>query len=533
MSSGRVAALLTELAARGVSATGLATDSRTLQPGDLFLAWPGARDDARRHIGDALARGAAAVLYEPAGFRTTESAVTAVPLIAVDGLRALSGYLADALFGHPSAHLFVVGVTGTNGKTSVSQWIAQALCRLGERCAVVGTLGAGFPDFPGFHYAPAVPSAAAPAEPDAPSRFKTLTNTTPDAVLLHRLLADFVADGAAAVAMEVSSIGLDQHRVAGVAFDVAVLTNLTRDHLDYHGNMDAYGAAKATLFDTAGLGAVVLNLDDAFGRVLAEHIGRRPPSKRPLLIGTRAEAGPAGCAVDRLLHAEAVDLSAGLAFDAVLSAGGRTLDQARITTDLIGAFNVANLLAVLAVLGAHGIDLSRAATVCRTLTPPPGRMQRLGGDDRPLLVIDYAHTPDALEQALRALRPVASARGGRLHCVFGCGGERDPGKRPLMGMVACRLADHVVLTSDNPRREDPLAIIADIRAGCTADAHYEIEVERAQAVMHALRASAPRDVILIAGKGHEAYQDMGGERIPYSDIAAGRTALAAWSERAA
>ncbi|MCG3185932.1 MAG: UDP-N-acetylmuramoyl-L-alanyl-D-glutamate--2,6-diaminopimelate ligase [Rhodocyclaceae bacterium] len=530
MSSGRAATLLTELAARGVTATGLATDSRTLQPGDVFLAWPGARDDARRHIGDALARGAAAVLYEPAGFEPSESGPTAVPLIAVDGLRALSGYLADALYGHPSAHLFVVGVTGTNGKTSVSQWIAQSLCWLGERCAVVGTLGAGFPELP---CPSATPSTAAPAEPGAPPRFETLANTTPDAVLLHRLLADFLADGADAVAMEVSSIGLDQHRVAGVAFDVAVLTNLTRDHLDYHGSMDAYGAAKAALFDTAGLGAAVLNLDDTFGRRLADRICRRPPSSRPLLIGTCTQAGLVGCAVDRLLHAEAIDLSAGLAFDAVLSAGGRTLDRARITAELIGAFNVANLLAVLAVLGARGIDLQHAATACRALSPPPGRMQRLGGDDRPLLVIDYAHTPDALEQALRALRPVASARGGRLHCVFGCGGERDPGKRPLMGGVACRLADHVVLTSDNPRHEDPQAIIADIRAGCPADARYEVEAERAHAVMHALRVSAPRDVILIAGKGHEAYQDMGGQRTPYSDIAAGRAALAAWSERAA
>ena len=483
---GEARRVLDELQRQGVTATGLCADSRALAPGEVFVAYPGARADGRRFIADAVARGASAVLWErqgPAG----EMAI-ALPNVAVDDLQSLSGWIAHLVYGRPSEKLWTVGVTGTNGKTSVSQWIAQAFEQLGRRCAVVGTLGSGFP-----------------------GKLQESLNTTPDALTVHRLFAQHLAQGAQAAAMEVSSIGLHQGRVNGVHFDVAVFTNLTRDHLEYHGSMEAYGAAKAQLFAVPGLKAAVLNLDDAHGRKIAGDLA----GSGVRVSGYSLHAG-AGAA----LTAEHIAATPhGLRFTAATPQG-----RADIEAPLVGEFNVSNLLAVLGTLLASGVPFDQAAAVLRRLTSAPGRMQPLGGEGQPLAIIDYAHTPDALDKALAALRDTARARGGRLVCVFGCGGNRDPGKRPLMGGVAARRADGVILTSDNPRDEDPQAILADIARAAPG---ARVIGDRAEAIRAALAEAGVRDVVLIAGKGHETYQEIGGRRLPFSDADCAAAALAA------
>lgn len=485
---GEAQRVLDELQRQGVTARTLCADSRAVVPGDVFVAYPGARADGRRFIADAVARGAAAVLWERQG---AEAPALDVPNVAVDDLQALSGWLAHAVYGRPSEKLWMVGVTGTNGKTSVSQWIAQAFEVLGRRCAVVGTLGCGL--------------TGALAES---------LNTTPDALTLHRLFARYLAEGAQAAAMEVSSIGLHQGRTNGVHFDVAVFTNLTRDHLEYHGSMAAYGAAKEQLFHSPGLKAAVLNLDDALGRKIACDLAGRGATVTGYTLRNEAAAAAA------LLAAQAIAATPrGLRFTAVTPQG-----CADIHAPLVGEFNVSNLLAVLGALLASGVPLARVAAVLAELTPPPGRMQALGGEGQPLAVIDYAHTPDALDQALAALAETAAARGGRLVCVFGCGGNRDPGKRPLMGEIAARRADAVILASDNPRDEDPRAILADIARGAPGARVIE---DRAEAIGAAIAAADARDVVLIAGKGHESYQEIAGRRLPFSDVDCAAAALAA------
>ncbi|MBU1237546.1 MAG: UDP-N-acetylmuramoyl-L-alanyl-D-glutamate--2,6-diaminopimelate ligase [Gammaproteobacteria bacterium] len=471
--------ILDQLAARGIQTTGLCADSRAVRPGDVFVAMPGYRSDGRSYIADAVRRGAAAVLYEP-GIETD----VAVPAIEVPDLAALSGDIAHLVFGRPSEQLWMAGVTGTNGKTSVSQWIAQAMNLFDCPCAVIGTLGNGFPN-----------------------KLAESANTTPDAITLHRLLAGFVEHGAVACAMEVSSIGLDQNRIAGADFDVAVFTNLTRDHLEYHGTMEAYGAAKAKLFDWPGLGAAVVNLDDPFGAELDARLAGRVRTIGYTLTG-KVSRGETLAAQDFAMTAT------GIAF---------TLNGVRVEAPVVGRFNASNLLAVIGALLAGEETLEDIAGVLPRLTFPPGRMQAVGGEDAPLVVIDYAHTPDALEKALGALRETAMARGGRLACVFGCGGERDPGKRPMMGAVAERLADRILLTSDNPRDEDPAAILAGIAAGMQA--RPEIEPDRARAIEIAIAAADSCDVILLAGKGHERYQEIVGVRHPFSDLEHARAAL--------
>ncbi|MCC7312997.1 MAG: UDP-N-acetylmuramoyl-L-alanyl-D-glutamate--2,6-diaminopimelate ligase [Sulfuritalea sp.] len=476
-------AILEQLREKGVIATRLTADSRRVQPGDVFLAFPGAHVDGRDFIAQAVANGAAAVIAEQGG--KVGAGDTAI--VEVAGLAALCGEIAHLVYGRPSEKLWLAGVTGTNGKTSVSQWIAQAMDTLGQRCAVVGTLGNGFVD----------------ALAESP-------NTTPDAITLHAALAGFLEQGATACAMEVSSIGLDQGRVNGVAFDVAVFTNLTRDHLEYHGTMEAYAAAKETLFAMPGLGAAVINLDDAFGVALAHRLRGRLP-----VLGYTLGTGAAG--TDEVLRAENLRMgAAGIEFE---------LNGATLATLLVGRFNASNLLAVAGALLTRGESLEAIATALRALHPPPGRMQALGGHGQPLIVVDYAHTPDALEKALGVLRETAAARGGRLVCIFGCGGERDPGKRPQMGAIAEALADRVVLTSDNPRGEDAQAIIAAIAAGMRRAP--QVQADRARAVAEAVADAGARDVILLAGKGHEPYQEIAGVRHPYSDLAAAKSALEA------
>jgi UDP-N-acetylmuramoyl-L-alanyl-D-glutamate--2,6-diaminopimelate ligase len=405
------------------------------------------------------------------------------------------GSIAADYYGRPSERILSVGVTGTNGKTSCSQWIAQVLGRNGRRCAVIGTVGIGFP------------GALQPSE-----------LTTPDAVSLQRELHGLLAAGAQALAMEVSSIGLAQHRVDGMHFDVALFTNLTRDHLDIHGTMDRYEAAKALLFEWQGLRRAVINLDDEAGQRIAASACARGVEVIGYSAGGDASPRPVA---PRLLARSIRATSAGLAFD--LECDGHVHE---IEVPLVGQFNVANLLGVVGAALACDIDADAACAALPLLVPPPGRMQRVTAPAQPLIVVDYAHTPDALAQALAAIRPLAVARSGRLWVVFGAGGDRDAGKRAPMGEAAASGADVVVITSDNPRSEDPLAIIAQVARGATAAADRITEPDRARAIDAAVRAADRADVILLAGKGHEDYQIIGGERRHFSDVDQAQQALA-------
>ena len=450
----------------------LQIDSRQVSAGDVFVAMPGVSADGRRFVADAVARGAAAVLIESNG----ELPDSDVPTIAVTNLNQRLGIIADRLYGEPSTDLVVVGVTGTNGKTTCTQLLAQAIDGMkSRRCGIIGTLGYG------YHGA-----------------LDASLHTTPDAINVHRLLARFRADGATHAAMEVSSHALDQGRVNAVRFAVAVFTNLTRDHLDYHGDMQHYGASKAALFRWPGLRAAVINADDDFGRAL---IAGMPDGVRVLGYGLKGGD----------VRAREVKPSR----DGLHLVVETPLGVATIDSPLFGRFNASNLLAVMAVLIALDVPLAEAARRLTQAQAADGRTERFGGTSgRPLVVVDYAHTPDALEQVLKALREHTT---GRLICVFGCGGDRDRGKRPIMGRLAELLADEVILTDDNPRRESPAAILADIRAG----------MSRAPAIMHDRRAAIAAaiaragagDIVLVAGKGHEDYQEISGVRHPYSDRA--------------
>ncbi|RPI42587.1 MAG: UDP-N-acetylmuramoyl-L-alanyl-D-glutamate--2,6-diaminopimelate ligase [Betaproteobacteria bacterium] len=474
---------LARLAALGVSVERLTNDSRRVQPGDVFVAYPGERRDGREFIDQAVSAGAAAVLWEAEGYAWPEE--RKVPNLGVHGLRSLAGKIAHELAGEPSAALWMIGVTGTNGKTSCSQWIASALTGLGRPTAVIGTLGHGFP-----------------------GALIGMGNTTPDAIALHPMLAHYRRLGARCVAMEVSSHGLAQDRLSGAHFDVALFTNLTRDHLDYHGDMQSYGEAKARLFEWPGLGCAVINVDDAFGRSL---VGRLAAGNVDVLTYGLSGGAISGHRLD--LHRLGLDLEIQTPWGA-----------GKLRSPLLGAYNAVNLLGVLGVLLAAEVPFDDALSALAGLTAAEGRMQTLGGGDRPVIVIDYAHTPDALEQVLTALRAHLGA--GRLVCLFGCGGDRDAGKRPAMGEIASRLADAVIVTSDNPRNEDPDRIIVDIVAG--ARRPVEVEPDRRGAIAGAIRAAHAGDVILIAGKGHERWQEIGAERYPFNDAEIAAQCLDGW-----
>jgi UDP-N-acetylmuramoyl-L-alanyl-D-glutamate--2,6-diaminopimelate ligase len=457
----------------GVHMSGISIDSRKVAPGDIFLAYPGESSDGRRFIAQALASGAVAVLWDDESFRWDSA--WRVPNAAVRGLRYQAGFIASHFFGEPSRHLWVTGVTGTNGKTSCSHWIAQAMTRLGRPTALIGTLGSGFPD--------ALDASA---------------HTTPDPVSLHRQLDGLRKRGARAVAMEVSSHGLDQGRVNGVEFDVALFTNLSRDHLDYHGTMQAYGEAKARLFSWPQLRHAVVNLDDEFGARLADRIDRSRVNVLGYGMGRGEVAG------------HKLDLSTrGLKLEITTPWGA-----AELAAPVLGGFNAHNVLGVLGVLLGSDVGLDDAVAALGDIEPVRGRMQTIKAEGAPLVVVDYAHTPDALEKALQTLRDLLPSA-GRLHCVFGCGGDRDQGKRPLMGEVATRLANRCVITSDNPRSEDPRTIIRQIVAG--AHPNYHVETDRTAAIYDALVHASAADVVLIAGKGHETYQEIGARRIAYDD----------------
>ncbi|MDR5172336.1 UDP-N-acetylmuramoyl-L-alanyl-D-glutamate--2,6-diaminopimelate ligase [Methylobacillus flagellatus] len=461
--------------------TGMTSDSRRASAGSLFLAYPGEQADGRRFIEQAIANGAAGVIWEQEGFDWNPS--WAVANQPVTGLRRKASAIAGEFYDHPSRHLWMIGVTGTNGKTSCSHWLAQAFNALRRKAVVIGTLGNGFPD---------ALSAAA--------------NTTPDPILLQSMLADYLQAGAEVAAMEVSSHGLDQGRVNGIDFKIAVLTNLTRDHLDYHGDMASYAGAKRKLFHFDGVQTAILNQDDAFGRELLSEL--KAKGKHVLSYGL---SGGDVRGHDLYFDAEGLHMH-------VHTPQG----EAAVHAKLVGRFNASNLLAVLATLLASEVALEDAVRVLAEIRPAPGRMQQLGGGDQPLVVVDYAHSPDALEKALLALREQAKAS---LICVFGCGGDRDKGKRSLMAEVASRLADKVIVTSDNPRNEDPEAIIAEVVAGLHGPA--QVEPDREQAIIAAVRSAQAGDVVLIAGKGHEDYQEISGVRHPFNDAAVAAIILGA------
>lgn len=478
----------------------LSVDSRAVGAHDGFIAWPGAATDGRQFVADALAQGAGACLVEADGLQDALAASlregpAAQRIACYVGLKADTGRIASLFHGEPTQQLHTVAVTGTNGKTSSAWWLASLLPRLpqphAQRCLMVGTLGIGEP--------PAVVATGL---------------TTPDPVRLHQAFREAVDAGITTCVMEASSIGLAEHRLDGVNIDTAVFTNFTQDHLDYHADMADYWQAKRRLFDWPGLRHAVVNIDDARGEQLAQ-------SLRPRVQAGTLDLWTVGRHPDARLRAEALAYC-----DDGMSITMSSLNDDRqvLHTDQFGEFNVNNLLGVTACLLAWGVPLQAVAQGMVGLPAVPGRLQRVGDASAgPLVLVDYAHTPDALDQCLQAVRALAQERGGRLWCVFGCGGNRDAGKRPLMGRVAEQRADRVIVTSDNPRGEAPLDIIEGILAGMTRP--HLIEADRAAAIHMAITHASAQDVVVLAGKGHEDYQEIAGQRHHFSDAQAALAAL--------
>ena len=461
----------------------LTSDSRRVQPGDGFFAWAGQTTDARQHVVQALQQGALACVVEADGLEAFEAvndlALHNAPIVSYAGLKAASGEIADAYFDSPSARMSLLAVTGTNGKTSTVWWLAQALTRLGQRCCVVGTLGLG-----------------------EPGQMHSTGLTTPNPLQLQTQLRRWLNDGVKACAMEASSIGLVEHRLGGCHIHTAIFTNFTQDHLDYHGSMHMYWQAKQSLFDWPGLSAAVINIDDPKGQALALHL-----QNTAVRVLTVSMSAPADITAD-----EVCATAQGMRFD-VCEGQARI----RLQTEVLGQFNVMNLLGVIAALRLAGHSLADAVDACRQLQAVPGRMQQVGNSHTPAVVVDYAHTPDAVAKALQALRPWAHARGGRLHCVLGCGGERDSSKRPAMARSAEDHADVVCLTSDNPRNEDPKHILQHMLQGMQAPNKAVQQLDRSLAIADTISQADDKDVVLIAGKGHETYQEVNGRKLPFSD----------------
>jgi UDP-N-acetylmuramyl-tripeptide synthetase len=490
----------------------LQLDSRRVQPGDAFIAWPGAATDGRRFVAAARAAGAACAVVEAEalGHEVVQSAA-GWPLLAVPQLKAACGPVAARWHHQPSQRLKLFAITGTNGKTSTAWWLAQAYRAALQnkehatqsRCAVAGTLGIGDPWYGAPHA--------------APEHWLDTGLTTPEPITLQHALAALVERGYAACAIEASSIGLAEHRLDGCLIAVAVFTNFTQDHLDYHGSMDAYWQAKARLFDWAGLGVAVVNIDDSHGAALAQQLGQRAELQvwtcslhRPARLRVAPDSWQATTDGQRCIVRE------------------EDRQQAVLHVPVIGAYNLANVLGVVAVLRSQGVALQAACDACAHLRPVPGRLEPAHAPSaapQPLVLVDYAHTPDALQQVLGTLRPVAQARGGLLWCVLGCGGNRDATKRPLMAAVAERSADRVLVTSDNPRDEKPEAIVAQMLLGLSHRDAVQVQVDRARAIAQVCADAADADVVLIAGKGHERYQEVAGVRHPFADAEHAVTAL--------
>ncbi len=461
----------------------LTLDSREVRPGSLFFALPGRTVHGLKFAAEAAARGASVVLWEPSAEVSPPKLPATVFAAAIPGLKGLVGRIADRFFKWPSSQLRITGITGTNGKTTCAYLLAQCLERLGSQAAYMGTIGWG--------------RIASLEQP---------TLTTPDVVTLHRELAALRASGVREVAMEVSSQALDQDRVAGVRLHSAAFTNLSRDHLDYHETMAAYGAAKARLFDAPDLKHIIVNVGDAFGREFAQNYAGRVP-----LTAVWIGAGDSGWLAERALRATQVTLDVhGVSMQLDGSFG-----KAAVATRLLGRFNAENALVVIACLLSLDAPLAEAARVLAECVPPPGRMEVVepAAGGKPMAVVDYAHTPDALAQALGALRGHCK---GALWCVFGCGGDRDPGKRSIMGAVADELADRIIVTDDNPRSENPQAITRAIVSGIKSRAVRVIH-DRGEAIGTAIKEAEASDVVLIAGKGHEDYQIYGETRRSFSD----------------
>jgi len=489
--SGGVPAYRTSLAAllgaaerplRDVEVSDLTQDSRQATPGSVFIACQGRTSHGVQHAAVAVERGAVAVLWEPATGLEAPQLPAHVVVHAIPGLSHRVGGIADRFFREPSADLDVAGITGTNGKTTTAYLLAQAADAVGRKGAYLGTIGFG-----------------------RPGALSDVGLTTPDCVSVHRRLAQARDADAKTMSLEVSSHALDQGRVDGVRFGTAVFTNLTRDHLDYHGTLEAYGAAKARLFAMPGLDRAVINVRDEFGRHVADSLD---PSVERVLFSTSNDIwAPGDCGWIRVpeLRATAV----GLTLHVETSAGAGTL-----RSRLVGEFNAENLLAVLGVLLGWRIPLQQALVALAACAPPPGRMESFGGGAQPLALVDYAHTPDALGKVLDAARAHVK---GRIFCVFGCGGDRDPGKRPMMGAIAEDRADVVVVTDDNPRTEDPRAIIEQILAGMSRRDAAHVVYDRAEAIHFALAEADAGDAVVIAGKGHEDYQIVGRDVRPFSD----------------
>ena len=462
--------------------TGISDDSRNVKAGDVFIACTGANTSGMNYIHEAIARGAVAVLAEY--IPDVINGKISVPIIPVEDLRNQTGRIASRYFGEPSRHMNVIGITGTNGKTSVACFLCQVMSRQGGvPVGYIGTLGLGIFD-----------------------NLATTKNTTPDPITLQRTLAELREQGVKNVVMEVSSHALDQGRIAGTDIDIGVFTGLSRDHLDYHGDMDSYAGAKKKLFLTESLNYGIINSDDMYGRELIESLrdgitvisygvsgGTSNENEIPAQVSAAIEKQELGSITIR-----------------VTSPWG----SGNLTSPLTGIFNVYNLLAVLAVLCLSGTSFKSALNYLSALHNIPGRMETFGNPDSANVIVDYSHTPDALKQALLVLRDQCR---GKLICVFGCGGDRDQGKRPEMGHIAGEYADHIILTNDNPRNEPPETIIQDILQGIPATASVQIESDRARAIELAIEMAVPEDIILVAGKGHETYQEVAGKRYPFSD----------------
>ena len=500
----------------------LRTDSRSVRPGDGFIAWPGAATDGRHHIAAALQNGAVACLVEHAGvdaFGFDNEAIATYPQ-----LKAATGPIAAAYFEQPTRQLDVIAITGTNGKTSIAWWLAHALSNINHgmqvSCGLVGTLGIGWPRHDGT---------------GRDFSFDVVANglTTPDPVLLQQNFRDMADAGVRACAIEASSIGIEERRLDGTRIRTAVFTNFTQDHLDYHGSMQAYWQAKASLFAWPGLKSAVVNVDDPKGIELVASLRAEENARvdihqdagvdvQAFDLWTVSCTGPA-----RLQARDIIYGAAGLRFCVVEGEA-----QHALATQLIGQYNVSNLLCVIGAMRSLGVPLAACVAACHALLPVPGRMEFQGGQGQPLVAVDYAHTPDALGHALQALRPLVAQRGGQLWCVFGCGGDRDPSKRPLMGAMAASHADRVIVTNDNPRSEPPQAIISQILLGLAGFEPVLVQADRALAIAQALAQADARDVVLVAGKGHEDYQEVAGVKQPFSDRVQVARALQGWTSPA-
>ncbi|MFC1695562.1 UDP-N-acetylmuramoyl-L-alanyl-D-glutamate--2,6-diaminopimelate ligase [Pseudomonadota bacterium] len=460
--------------------TGIESDSRRIEKGQAFLAVAGASTHGMKHVLQAQARGAAVVIHDGLAALPALN----IPSVAVQGLGNILSGIGARFYHSPSDHLTIAGVTGTNGKTSTAHFIAQSWQRTSADAGIIGTIG----------YGPL-------------GQLKPANMTTPDPITLQAMLSDCLDQGVSRLAMEVSSHALDQGRCDDVAFDAAVFTNLSRDHLDYHGSMEAYADAKKRLFIDAHPRFAVINLDDAFGKILAGEISN---GTQVFTYGTNGSSELRGSVLQMDSQGMVLSLSSPWG-------GGE------VRTGLLGAFNVSNLLAAAGTLALLGMPWNQVMHQLEIMRAVPGRMHCMGGEvAQPVVVVDYAHTPDALQKALTALR---SHLHGRLVCVFGCGGDRDSGKRPMMAQVAESLADRIVMTTDNPRNEEPAAIIKDMMAGLKDPGRAHIIEDRASAIRHAVLECGPGDIVLIAGKGHEAWQEMKGQKIPFSDEAAVDAAL--------